>query len=479
VTRIRNLLRFGYCLAALLLLSACSQQGDGRLVWSECWFDVDVPGVAARCGWFSPGDSMGEEVVSLPVVVLSRQRGFLPGDPVVHLQGGPGAAAGLDVDRIEYWLHDFLSYDWPGDLVLYDQRGIGMARPVVFCPGWLQAMAERFSRPLGLRDELVQTLAAAGDCLEELNDAGIDISGLSTRRNVEDLAGLIDALGYESVRLWGVSYGTRVALQAAREMPGRISAMVLDSAYPPQFDALDWYGYLYGHALEAFTGACHDEPECLRISPDPAAHLEAMYMQLDETPIALQLFDGWTGFVNEFWLTGHRLLDAKFFGMYWDFEKVGTAMRWPPDNRGRQFVPLLEFYRGFMLDESFHEPVYWAVDCADLRPAGERNILSSGHAWIDRHVDQLLEFELCYLLDQPLEPAAWREPVESDIPTLFIAGRRDPVTPWIWSEEAVRHFSLGQFRVIDGLGHAVSGDRCVAGMIQRFFRDPFREAGEC
>ncbi len=51
--------------------------------------------------------------------------------------------------------------------------------------------------------------------------AGVDPRLLSTRAAARDLAGLLEALGYDRYNLHAVSYGTRVALTLMRDHPAR------------------------------------------------------------------------------------------------------------------------------------------------------------------------------------------------------------------------------------------------------------------
>jgi pimeloyl-ACP methyl ester carboxylesterase len=73
------------------------------------------------------------------------------------------------------------------------------------------------------------------------------------------------------------------------------------------------------------------------------------------------------------------------------------------------------------------------------------------------------------------------EPVVSDIPTLLVAGRFDPVTPAGWAMDAARHLGNSQLLVFGGSGHGVlPGSACAASQVERFLDQPLRYVdGRC
>ena len=75
-------------------------------------------------------------------------------------------------------------------------------------------------------------------CLSRLSG---DPRFYTTSIAMADLDEVRDALGYERVTLYGLSYGTRAALTYLRLFPGRVRAAILDGVVPPT-EALDRSG---------------------------------------------------------------------------------------------------------------------------------------------------------------------------------------------------------------------------------------------
>jgi pimeloyl-ACP methyl ester carboxylesterase len=139
----------------------------------------------------------------------SRRRGAL-----VALAGGPGQSATASFGETFFQAID------PAvrgrDLILFDQRGTGRSG-VLRCP--------RFERVLA-RLELEREAAEAEACA---NRIGGRRAYYTTRQSVEDVEAVRRAIGVARISIYGVSYGSKVALAYAMKYPSRVERLVLDS----------------------------------------------------------------------------------------------------------------------------------------------------------------------------------------------------------------------------------------------------------
>ena len=70
-------------------------------------------------------------------------------------------------------------------------------------------------------------------------------------------------------------------------------------------------------------------------------------------------------------------------------------------------------------------------------------------------------------------PAAERQPVKSDVPTLLLSGGYDWLTPPAWAREAARTLSASRNVVFRAQGHGVVvQDACAARLRDAFIEDP-------
>ena len=82
---------------------------------------------------------------------------------------------------------------------------------------------------------------------------------------------------------------------------------------------------------------------------------------------------------------------------------------------------------------------------------------------------------LCEEWERPPAPAAAAEPVTSDIPTLLLSGRFDPITPPEFAADVAQHLGRATEVTQDGRGHGIwFGNDCIARIVQSFAADPAR-----
>ncbi|MFI6292332.1 alpha/beta fold hydrolase [Nonomuraea sp. NPDC050790] len=149
-------------------------------------------------------------------------------DPIVYMGGGPASSS--------LQLTGFLSQLFPDrDVVTVEQRGGRYSEPRLTCPETVAAMLDRLRSP---ESGAAGVAAGAVKCRERLAERGIDLRGYNTREIVADVVDLRRKLGYPAWNLFGVSYSTRVMVEAAKADPGGVRAMVLDSYLP---EKVDWY----------------------------------------------------------------------------------------------------------------------------------------------------------------------------------------------------------------------------------------------
>src|SRR5439155_16644585 len=73
--------------------------------------------------------------------------------------------------------------------------------------------------------------AAAVTCANQIGPAR---DFYSTGTHAEDLESVRQALGFDKVALFGVSYGTKLALAYALAHPDHVERLLLDSVLPPE-----------------------------------------------------------------------------------------------------------------------------------------------------------------------------------------------------------------------------------------------------
>ena len=136
------------------------------------------------------------------------------------VQGGPGGASSD--------LAPFLP-SRPYAQVLIDQRGVGFGSANFWCHELLAALTQIIE---ATRDEAdIIASEAVAQCSDRLNHDPV-FAHTTTDAHAADVADVMATLGYEQWLLYGVSYGTTIALEVLRDAPAGLAGAVLDGVYP-------------------------------------------------------------------------------------------------------------------------------------------------------------------------------------------------------------------------------------------------------
>ncbi len=240
----------------------------------------------------------GEEETTfyqLPVARL-KPKGRQLGPPVLFINGGPGQPSLARKDYARAFLAGLLdSSPWleGRELIVFDARGIGAAEPAISCPEELYK--------LHLDDETKMTRKILGPCWRGLRKAGIDLASFNTTEAVADLVDLRRALGIEQWDLWGVSYGTRVALKLMESDPEGLRTVMLMGVFPPGIESSMNFTRSFDAALSKLFKNCARDLECARAYPNLRETFEELLEKRRRNPKAISALLTRTG-----WKRNHR-----------------------------------------------------------------------------------------------------------------------------------------------------------------------------
>lgn len=258
-------IKLALLLICLLLTggSIAAAQGTApSFEYTSCWFYIaessgEVEGDTLDCGWLTvpevrTGPSTGN--IQLAVVILYSTNPNPPADPIIYLEGGPGGSA---IAAVDFWYGSALRAT--RDLILIDQRGTGYSLPVLNCD------------ELDDTGEVDSTVA----CRASLIGNGINLAAYNSYENAHDVADLLVALDIPQANLFGVSYGTRLALTIIRERPERIRSVIIDAVYPPHVNAYDEEVVNAYRAFRVLFDNCAADAACNAAYPN----LETVFYQ--------------------------------------------------------------------------------------------------------------------------------------------------------------------------------------------------------
>ncbi|GAA4711423.1 alpha/beta fold hydrolase [Sphingomonas lutea] len=192
--------------------------------------------------------------IALNVIVLkSATPATLP--PLFDIEGGPGLPS---TRSLGFYAGNGVAKG--RDVVLVDQRGTGRSNGLL-CPK-LQTGPDVPMLPL----------AAVAECRKSLS-AKADLRFYGTRDAVTDLDDVRRALGYRQIDLFGLSYGTTVALRFMHRYPDTVRAAVLMGVAPPDLLPPQHHATAADRTLKAVFADCAADARCRAAFPDLPAEL--------------------------------------------------------------------------------------------------------------------------------------------------------------------------------------------------------------
>ena len=360
----------------------------------------------------------GGRQIDLNVVVLkARTKAVLP--PLFDIDGGPGLPSSKNVG-----FYEGNDVSARRDVVMIDQRGTGGSNGLM-CPA-LSNMPTT---------EPMFPPAAARQCLRSLQ-AKANLRFYGTADAVADLDSVRRALGHRKIDLFGLSYGTTVALAYLRDYPARVRAAVLMGTAPPQAMPPRAHAPAAQRALDLTLADCAASPDCHRTFPNLGATLAAAKARYPRPELLMERFR-----TLLYAPAGRSNLPlAIAAAAAGDTRRLFTGG--PPGGAGL-----------------YADGMFLAVTCGESFA-----LMDYGKAAAEARKTQFGDYRL---RAQRAACAGWpivrRAPSHLALPTwtsaavLFISGDLDPVTPPDWAEGVARKMKNARHIVIPGGGHVHDG----------------------
>ncbi len=393
-------------------------------------------------------------------------------DPIVYLSGGPGSPALAGAPALWRAWRPFVA---GRDLIFVDQRGTGASWPDLRCPEIGAFAAQARTHGLEGRAYARGEAAALLACRERIAAAGTPLRAFTTAAAAADLRDLRLALGYTQWNIFGISYGTRLALALLRDDPAGARSVILDSPYPPQESLYASMPANLNRSLGMLFADCAAQPGCAAAHPDLEARFWRLVVTLNANPLPTNPGDGPGA------LTGNQLVRIMFRQLYaWQsVPRLPAAIAALERGDVEPLRALVAQRRGVGAGQS--QALYYAIQCAEdlgtLAP-GWREAALAGQERLAGFYQELLELsgeveDLCARFGAAPPDPRWRAPVVSDTPTLLLAGAYDPITPPAWRERAAEGLSRAYGFTLRDTGHAVVGrGACPAALIRAFLDNP-------
>ena len=441
-----------------------------------------------ECGYLTVPENRSRPDGRTVRIAVARIQATAPNpklDPILYLAGGPGGtglasavqsvAAGWNADR---------------EVIFIDQRGTLKAEPLLSCPEIDAFLGDAVYEAATDPATRAQSGAATRECYNRFTAEGYDLGSFDTDENAADVADLRVAVGIDEWNLYGVSYGTDLALQTVRDHPDGIRSLVLDSLVPPQDNLMNGFWPNAAEGYRALFDACAAEPACSSAFPDVESEFTSLVTSLTEQPRSVEVTDPATGQPTTVVIDGYTLANlvvvaslvpgsiAKLPAMIHDLATGSGTQAAEAVLGGRPPSGLTGYglALGVFCSEQvpFTSPEQSFTDATAVLPGFPDAVLSllpqAPYIFSD-----CAEWTVAAAADQVHEPA------RTDIPVLLLAGTLDAITPPSWADKAASTLPNAHVVRIPGSGHDVMiwSPECAVTVMHNFLNQPTNFDDSC
>jgi pimeloyl-ACP methyl ester carboxylesterase len=452
-------------------------QTNASFEYTTCPFDMpdgQVEGKTVSCGNLIVPEDRSDPAsaeIKLAVAIFSATGPDEQPDPFIYLHGGPGGPA-LGYDSTILTKEDIAPIQEKRDVVIFDQRGVGASSPSLLCKELTRLQWGIFDP-----DADDPYLAALQQCHDRLVSSGVKLPAYNSAASAADIADLAAVLHYDTYNLYGVSYGTRLALTAMRDAPQHIRSVILDSTLPLQENLYSDEAVNFSETLEQLFTACAGDAACNAYAPDLRGTFTRLVNNLNARPMNVDVDDG----SGEFYTVP---IDGITFTsiVYGAFYVTDLLRRIPElvvrtadgDAAPLGYLASLTGAYGNTLSTG----AYLSIMCQEEVPWNSEDTVrpAAGGSFgflTDFAKETVRSYQdRCSTWNVPAAPPLENEPVTSGVPALVMAGQFDPITPPSYGRLAAQSLSQAHFVEFPALGHATLYPGCPTQIVAAFLDAP-------
>ncbi len=476
-------------LSAIIALAffslTCSAQTDyGTFSKSQC--PIDISDELASSGNFTFGYMTapefhglpGSQVIELAVAIFKCRSESPKYEPLVLNSGGPGMSN----------LEDFVpTFDGPlGKLFLFDRdvviielRGLKHSRPNLHTPELDQLQIELLEQHLSARELTQIYKETIRSVHKRLTDQGINLSAYNYWETANDIAFVMDKLGYEKFALFGNSAGTFVAQYMLMDHADRLTSLSLNAVanVPAGFNKMCLTSV---DKLESIFKEIAENDSYSRAYPNLKQRFLTTLEELNESPDTITVKLPGKEEPSHIVLNGNRVTSWLFTQMYWNTQLPYTMQL----IANRDYTQIIENPGSFLPLQNFSNGSFWSILMSSWPDPTEEDLM------VGTEYEIFVEGMSTMVFSQPFVKNirdAWQvdyqpnniKPMATHIPTLMLNGAEDHVCLASYTQKLSDSFENSYCYIFEGIAHSpIDAGECAIMMMKQFLDNPEKAPDE-
>lgn len=421
------------CLAGSALVAAQTIAAQTDIDFTECKIGSGPVKISAQCTaievLLNPEDE-SSGTLELAIARIPARRQSDRQDAFTMIAGGPGQSALESFQAVSFAFRHVMR---DRDVILIDQRGTGQSMKLD-CP----AAPEALGLELGLEPDFdpSEISRQAASCLESLP---ADPRWFSTSLAVRDLETVRQQLGISQWNLYGVSYGTRVALHYLRRYPAFVRTLVLDAVVPPTVALGPDIAPLAQRALELIFDRCSNDTGCGEAFGHLSEPTADLLQSLKAQPRSITYEDITSGTLTTRQFTRHDLaVILRMMSYSSQTAAILPSMLYDAINNNN-FAPLARQsdLQSRSISNSIANGMHHAILCTEDETFIENSDEASQALSLNTNTHKSFLGDTvvasmqatCKSWPKGVIDDDFKSPLYSDVPALILSGGADPITP--------------------------------------------------
>lgn len=454
---------------------------------ADCLDFINENPARVRCGFIDlPRDhnNPARGAVTLPILIAEQTRSMAadPSDKAILIPGGggPGAPIGFGLPyRQDEYLGIYNSLRAAGfDLIILDQRGAGLAKPILRCPETASAFKATVEKEVSLSDSLSSYRTSLNECRSRLLQQDISLSDFDTYQSANDFLSTMDSLPYQ---WWGVlatSYATVIAQEMEKIKPGVFELMVLDSPVAIDYQAPFTFE-LTESALLRILSLCEITRRCNAKYSNIKSKFKTILERAEQQPYSLAFKVSEHNSTRQIDLPVNNttLLDMLILAAYSNYSIA--EIPWIIDglykDKVHRIKNLAKDYWHYNSDLDYATALSWSIHCKERQPL-EQSYLQAHPQEIAGYSENskiAMQQEALICKDwntQPIIPETNKQVFTTG--TFIVAGDLDPVISRADIKYTADDFSNKTIKILPGTGHSVwYQSECTRRNVVAFFTE--------
>lgn len=427
-----------------------------RIEAAPCKFNVGgslglTEGTEYRCGNLIAYEDRQAKGRTIKLHFIQFKKGGTQTNATIYLDGGPGGDGDNIVQFANVLGPSFLEgLQTSGDFLVIGQRGTALSEPFLEC--------------------------GAPDCSDFADRA--DVTAYNTANNADDVDELREALGYDTLDVYGISYGSRLGLEVIRRHGDKLRSATIEGLVPSQ---VVWPAAVPAGFYSALTGlaaSCTAAGACGTEYGNLETKFRSGVASLNTSPVTVDTQFG------PFDLDGNLYTSILFQLLYSKstYPFLPQMISDLAERRTDRVGPIFEaLFGGGGGGNGISTGLYYGVVCSELFNPPTTTAFDEANTGVPQDIRDLFEGQWLGMLDQcaqyPKADAALQTelaaPVTSTVRTFVSSGRLDPITPPAFGTIAVAGLSNGFHVIHENSGHgATLQSDCGQQNLFRFLADP-------